>query len=190
LCVIYWSVETLQSGLERTCPETGQPIETTLSELIGPMQTVSPTTVGTTIATHRSRAVDCCNRSAIASAKIVLPAPVTTFSTPLLPALNQASTHCCCQGCKSIPRVSSHRSGNPGLFSLAEDNCCSLGPSEAPRLLQKSIWSNCCNSNRSAGVRDSCVVKVSSHPLRRRTGHAAHNSTSEVALVGLGIASI
>jgi hypothetical protein len=39
-CLTYWSVETLQSGLERTCRETDQPIETALSELIGPETSV------------------------------------------------------------------------------------------------------------------------------------------------------
>src|SRR6266853_6688742 len=34
-CATYWSVETLQYALERTCKETDQPVETALSELIG-----------------------------------------------------------------------------------------------------------------------------------------------------------
>jgi len=34
-CVTYWSVETLRSGLERTCKETDRPIEMVLTELIG-----------------------------------------------------------------------------------------------------------------------------------------------------------
>src|SRR3984893_9742798 len=37
-CAAYWSVETLQSGLERTCTETDpdRPVESVLRELIGP----------------------------------------------------------------------------------------------------------------------------------------------------------
>jgi hypothetical protein len=34
-CLTYWSVETLKSGLKRTCDENGQPVEAALSELIG-----------------------------------------------------------------------------------------------------------------------------------------------------------
>jgi hypothetical protein len=34
-CVTYWSVETLQSGLDRTCRETDRPVEAVLRELIG-----------------------------------------------------------------------------------------------------------------------------------------------------------
>ncbi len=35
-CLTYWSVETLQSGLARTCEETGRPVDSALTELIGP----------------------------------------------------------------------------------------------------------------------------------------------------------
>jgi len=35
-CVTYWSVETLQSGLDRTCRETNQSVDSVLGELIGP----------------------------------------------------------------------------------------------------------------------------------------------------------
>jgi hypothetical protein len=34
-CLTYWSVDTLKSGLKRTCDESGQPVEAVLSELIG-----------------------------------------------------------------------------------------------------------------------------------------------------------
>jgi prevent-host-death family protein len=68
-----------------------------------------------------------------------------------------------------MPRVSSHFSGNLGLSSFAGEGCCSLGTSDAPHLLQNSIWRSCCSSNRSAGVRGLCVVKAGSHPSRRRT---------------------
>jgi hypothetical protein len=34
-CLSYWSVETLKSGLMRTCEENGQPLEAALSELTG-----------------------------------------------------------------------------------------------------------------------------------------------------------
>ena len=34
-CVTYWSVETLQSGLEKTCKEAGRPMEAVLTELLG-----------------------------------------------------------------------------------------------------------------------------------------------------------
>lgn len=35
-CLTYWSVETLRSGLERSCKEAGQTVEAVLVELIGP----------------------------------------------------------------------------------------------------------------------------------------------------------
>jgi len=34
-CASYWSVDTLRSGLEKTCTEAGRPVEIVLSELLG-----------------------------------------------------------------------------------------------------------------------------------------------------------
>jgi hypothetical protein len=34
-CFTYWSIETLQSGLEKTCREMGRPVEAVLNELVG-----------------------------------------------------------------------------------------------------------------------------------------------------------
>ncbi len=35
-CATYWSVETLQSGLDKTCNETGQDLDIVLAKLLGP----------------------------------------------------------------------------------------------------------------------------------------------------------
>lgn len=35
-CLTYWSVETLQSGLEKTCRDAGESVEAVLGELLGP----------------------------------------------------------------------------------------------------------------------------------------------------------